>query len=160
MATYKQDFEDKLKIYIVACNEVTEFQERKHVWNKETIEQSQALRHRRDDWRLYTGVLFAYKLYEEGKLNMRQIAELSEHNLHQIVLSCTKSMVRYVPVTGNTPEVMALIITIGTKYAKMVEEFIDQKDWELVDTAIAKFEADGLAATNVDVGGYINTVKA
>lgn len=120
MNQYNRAFFDKLNLYKRTVEELAQFDKKVRMFTEESKKQRAILKDRRDDWRLYMGILFAYKLMEDKRLSTHQVAELAIDGLYAMVENNTKSMVRAVSVKNITPSLMTPLIILGTKYANMM----------------------------------------
>lgn len=123
MSKYNQAYRRVAEMYMVILEGIEAFDKKVKMFTPDAIAMRRELIERRDDWRLYMGVLYAHKLMEENRLSNAEISQLGVQSLFQVVTQATTSLSSHSKVKNLPFAMMRTIIAIGTKYHKrLVEE--------------------------------------
>lgn len=123
MRKYDQAFSRIAEMYSVILEGIEAFDKKVKMYTPDSIQMRRDLIERRDDWRLYMGVLYAHKLMEDNRLSNAEISQLGVQSLYQVTVNATTNLGSYSKVKNLPFPLMRSIIEIGTKYAnRLVKE--------------------------------------
>lgn len=123
MSKYNQTFNRIAKMYSVILDGIEAFDKKVKMYTPDSIQMRRDLIERRDDWRLYMGVLYAHKLMEDNRLSNAEISQLGVESLYKVAIVATVNIPSSSKVKNLPFPIMRSIIEIGSKYHKrLVEE--------------------------------------
>lgn len=123
MSKYNQAFSRVAELYSTILENIEAFDKKVKMYTPDSIHMRRDLIERRDDWRLYMGVLYAHKLMEDSRLSNADISQLGVQSLYQVTVNATTNLDSYSKVKDLPFPLMRSIIEIGTKYAnRLVKE--------------------------------------
>ena len=123
MSKYNQAFDRVAEMYSAILEGIEAFDKKVKMYTPDSIAMRRELIDRRDDWRLYLGVLYAHKLMEDNRLSNAEISQLGVQSLYQTAAYATTNLSSNTKVKDLPYSMMRIIIEIGTKYAnRLVKE--------------------------------------